>query len=140
VNAKDKYSNTPLSLTAAKGEVELVHFLLHQGSLVNKVDQDGRTALWHAAIASWTDITQVSTSSVFLYLMTFNKAGLHTSVAALDHYLGLEELNAYSLMMQTYTAHLTCSCVSIESASVLCSACACATAWMLHFPVQCADL
>lgn len=58
MNAKDKYSNTPLSLTAAKGEVELVHFLLHQGSLVNEVDQDGRTALWHAAIASWTEITQ----------------------------------------------------------------------------------
>ena len=68
----DKYSNTPLSLTAAKGEVELVHFLLHQGSLVNEVDQDGRTALWHAAIASWTEITQVSTSSVFLHLMTFS--------------------------------------------------------------------
>jgi len=76
VNAKDKYSNTPLGLTAAKGEVELVHFLLDQGSLVNEVDQDGRTALWHAAIASWTDITQVSTSRVFLHLMTLIRLNL----------------------------------------------------------------
>ena len=50
INAQDQssFDATPLIAAAAKGHLEVVDFLLHQGANVNLSESGGETALWWA--------------------------------------------------------------------------------------------